>query len=101
MKYKLFIPLNLLQAIAVLPPGLKRQIRTALDEIVQDPQVGKPLRDDLLGCRSYRVGRYRIVYWIHEKRIEVEIIDVGRREIIYERSSVIVRRLPPFGNGPR
>ncbi len=96
MKYKLVIPPNLARAIAALPPDLKRRIRTAMDEIMRDPQVGKPLRGDLLGCRSYRVGRHRIVYWIHEKQIEVEIIDVGRREIIYERSAVIVRQLPPF-----
>ncbi len=57
-------------------------MRAALDDVREDPALGKPLREELEGLRSMRVGRLRIVY--AETRAAVEIVAVGPRRTIYE-----------------
>ena len=92
MKYRLLIPPLVEQTILHLTPRLKRNIRAALEEIREEPHLGKPLKDELRGLWSYRVSRYRIVYRIHHGRIEIQIIDPGPRNLIYERIPEAMRQ---------
>ncbi len=73
-----------------LHPDLKRKLRAALDAIIADPSVGKALRDELSGLRSYRIGRFRLVYRVAGSIIE--IVAVGPRARIYEETWRRVRR---------
>ena len=93
MNYRILIPPFVEKTIAVLPPPLKRKIRAALDEIQEDPRLGKPLEDKLKGLWSYRVSRYRIVYRIHHSRIEIQVLEIGPRSMIYERVIELIKRL--------
>ena len=59
-----------------------------LDDLVgpllENPQrVGKPLRGDLAGLHSARVGAYRIVYEIDEAGRTVRVIYIDHRADIY------------------
>ena len=85
MRYLLFIPPEVEKAVVHFPPPLKRKVRSALQEIQSDPTLGKPLKGPLEGFYSYRVLRYRIVYRILWRKIQIQIIDIGPRNIIYER----------------
>jgi len=69
--------------ISHLPPDLKFQVRSALDVIWEQPESGKPLEDDLAGYRSYRIGKYRLIYRSEADRLVLEA--VGPRSDIYER----------------
>ncbi len=91
MKYRLLIPPHVEQTILHLAPNLKKKIRNALDAIREEPHLGKPLRDELRGLWSYRVSRYRIIYRIHHGRIEIQIIDLGPRCLIYEHVLEVMR----------
>ena len=52
--------------------------------LLEDPQrVGKPLRGDLAGLHSARVGAYRIVYEIDEANRTVRVIYIDHRADIY------------------
>ena len=73
-----------------LHPELKRKVRAALEQILQDPGLGKSLRDDLQGFRSLRVGRFRIIYRAFPTIIE--IITIGPRRTIYEDTLRLIRR---------
>ena len=73
------------ETIIHLPPSLKQKIRCALETLSEDPHLGKPLKDKLKGMWSYRVSRYRIVYRIHHNWIEIQIVAIGQRNLIYER----------------
>ena len=92
MKYKIIIPPLIEEKIRILPPSLKSQIRSGLEAIQEDPHIGKLLKDGLKGLWSYRVNRYRIVYRIDHRVIEIQIIDLGPRTIIYDRILTWVRR---------
>lgn len=75
--------------IRKLHPHLKRKIRAALEEIVHDPTCGKSLKLELAGLRSYRVGRFRIIYRINPEKM-VELVAVGPRKMIYEETYRLV-----------
>lgn len=66
-----------------LPPNLKCQVRSAMDLLEKDLAAGKPLEEELAGHRSYRIGKYRLIYRIEGKRLVLEAI--GPRSDIYER----------------
>ncbi|MBI3313521.1 MAG: type II toxin-antitoxin system RelE/ParE family toxin [Candidatus Omnitrophica bacterium] len=93
MKYTIVIPPLVEKTVRILPPSLKNQIRAGLEAIQENPHIGKPLKDELRGLWSYRVSRYRIVYRIEHRRIEIQVIDLGSRAVIYDRILQWVRRL--------
>jgi len=84
LKYKI----TLLEAVSVkiahLPPPLKQRIREAFDLLCENPFIGQPWKDNLMGLWRYRVSTYRIVYRIHLHEIEVVVIAVGPRSNIYD-----------------
>lgn len=80
MKLFLFTPVK--ERLKNLHPNLKRKMRASLDEILANPHSGKELQDELKGFRTYRVGRFRIIYAINQKGIHV--IGLGPRATIYE-----------------
>jgi len=63
----------------------KSQVEKALDELSAAPQTGKPLKGDLRGYWSYRVGIYRIIYSIKHHEIIVEVLRIQHRKEVYEK----------------
>jgi mRNA interferase RelE/StbE len=59
------------------------RIRKALHFLAKDPHQGKPLRLNLRGNWSYRVGMYRIIYSIEHAKLIVYILEIGHRREIY------------------
>jgi mRNA interferase RelE/StbE len=90
---RLKIPDDIAALIRGLHPDLKRRVRAALADIVDDPNVGKPLRQELAGLRSLRISRLRIIYRAAGNM--VEIVAVGPRRTIYEETWRRMRRRPP------
>ena len=46
-------------------------------------RVGKPLRGDLLGMHSARVGAYRVVYEVNTPGLTVRVIYIDHRADVY------------------
>lgn len=90
---RLKIPDDIAALIRGLHPDLKRRVRAALADIVDDPNVGKPLRQELAGLRSLRISRLRIIY--RAAGSMVEIVAVGPRRTIYEETWRRMRRRRP------
>ena len=82
--YKLRVPDGLAATIRSMHPGLKKKIRDSLETIISDPSSGKVLKDELAGLRSFKVGRFRIIYRIKGK--EIELVSIGPRSRIYEET---------------
>ena len=72
-------------------PQLQRKIRAGLKAIAVEPEAGKSLKDELKGLRSYRVGRFRIIYRLFSKQI-IDIVAIGPRKIIYEETYKMVKK---------
>jgi mRNA interferase RelE/StbE len=53
-----------------------------------DPRtIGKPLEATHKGKWRYKVGDYRILALIEDKKILITVIDIGHRRDIYKKSS--------------
>ncbi len=74
------VPPEVAALVRGLHPVLKRKVRAALQAILDDPYAGKVLCNELQGLRSYRVGRFRIIYRL---RRDVELVAFGPRDAIY------------------
>jgi mRNA interferase RelE/StbE len=89
--YKLRVSGETAEFIRGLHPEIKRKVKAALDIITSDPSMGKSLRMELRGLRSYKVGRFRIIYRNPSKRI-IEIVAVGPRKTIYQETYRLLRK---------
>ena len=89
--YRLRVSDDLAALIRGLHSELKRKVREALVLIVENPALGKPLKRELEGLRSFRVNRFRIIYNLAANR-EVQIIAIGPRDRIYEETARMERR---------
>jgi mRNA interferase RelE/StbE len=96
MRYRLSVPDEIVDFLRSLHPEIKRKIKAALNLIASDPGVGKSLRDELRGLKSFQVGRFRIIYRVTSKRI-IEIVAIGPRKTIYEETYRLLKKPPSAG----
>ena len=89
-QYKLKVSDEVRNFIRRLHPSIKQKVRVALSEILEDQLCGKPLRGELEGLRSFRVGKLRIIY--RQASNIIEIIAIGPRRIIYEETLRLIQR---------
>lgn len=81
--YKIEISPQAKNQLKKLKIKYRLSLSRVIDDLKEDPSLGKPLSRDLLGRYSYRIGVYRIVYRIKVKEKLVEIISAGHRSTIY------------------
>lgn len=62
---------------------LHERIRAAISSLQANPHAGKPLGGRWQGCRSLRVGVYRIIYQIEKSILTIYVLDIGHRREIY------------------
>ena len=93
MRYRLSVSGEIVEFLRSLHPELKRKIKAALNLIAADPDVGKSLRDELRGLKSFKIGRIRIIYKVTSKRI-IEIVAIGPRRTIYEETYRLLKKPP-------
>jgi mRNA interferase RelE/StbE len=70
--------------VARFPPEVKKLIRSAIDELREDPSRGSELVEEFTGYRSLKPKRYRIIYRINEAEAMIEIYHAGHRRDVYE-----------------
>ena len=97
MRYRLRVPDEIVDLLRSLHPEIKRKMKAALDLIASDPGVGKSLRDELRGLKSFKIGRFRIIYKVASKRI-IEIVAIGPRRTIYEETYRLLKKPPAAGS---
>ncbi len=54
-----------------------------LDDLKDDPHLGKPLMRELTRRFSYRIGVYRIIYKVDKNDNIIYILTVGHRSTVY------------------
>jgi mRNA interferase RelE/StbE len=89
--YRLKVPDEVAGLVINLHPHIKRKVRASLKFIQQDPYSGKALKDELRDLRSFRVGRFRIIYRISTQKV-IEIVAVGNRDHIYEETYILIKK---------
>lgn len=90
-QYRLNVPDEVARIVRSLHPGLKRKVKSSLQIILKEPGSGKALKDELAGLRSFRVGRFRIIYRI-SSRNRIDLVALGPRVRIYEETYRILKK---------
>lgn len=81
--YKLILSVSATREIKTLKKRYQDAIIEALEDIRQEPTLGKSLTRGLTGKFAYRVGLYRIIYKINTRDKTVIVISAGHRATIY------------------
>ena len=82
--YRLIISPQAQKELKKIKKAHQLPIRLLIEEIREDPQLGKSLSRDLKGKFSYRLGVYRIIYKINKKDQIINIFSVGHRSKVYD-----------------
>ena len=82
-EYQLYFTEQAKKNLALLPSFIYQRAVKALEVIRKNPLAGKPLKGELEGIRSYRIGDYRILYQIESKKIIIIILTIGHRKEVY------------------
>jgi len=77
--------------IAKLPPEVKKSVRSAIDELREDPYQGSELAGEFTGYRSLKIRRYRIIYRLNDDESFLEIYHVGHRRDVYETLRLLLQ----------
>ncbi|PIR86671.1 MAG: plasmid stabilization protein [Candidatus Harrisonbacteria bacterium CG10_big_fil_rev_8_21_14_0_10_49_15] len=84
MAYAVIVHAQASKAIGKLPTRIRTRVFQALCVLVDSPFIGKKLAGKLENEYSYRLGSYRIIYQILQKKLIVIVLDVGPRGGIYK-----------------
>ena len=61
----------------------KIRIGKKLEDLKNNPELGKPLTGNLSGLWSLRIGKYRLIYQIKNQELVIFILDLGHRKNVY------------------
>ncbi|MBM4054844.1 MAG: type II toxin-antitoxin system RelE/ParE family toxin [Planctomycetes bacterium] len=91
------VPDSVAELMRNMHPHLKKKIKASLQSIISDPYLGKALKDELAGLRSFRVSRFRIIYRISDEKL-IETVVIGPRERIYEDTLRLLKKNEDIGD---
>ncbi|MBU0953607.1 MAG: type II toxin-antitoxin system RelE/ParE family toxin [Nanoarchaeota archaeon] len=83
-RYEVLVTRRFQKSFKTLDHETQSRIKKTLPSLASDPSLGKPLHGPLKLKRSLRVGKYRVVYEVDEKRKVVTLFGVGPRKGIYD-----------------
>jgi len=90
MRYAVRAPASLAGLIGGLHPQIKRKLRASLETLAREPRSGKPLKRELVGLWSLRIGKFRLIYRMAQSR-RLELVAFGPREQIYEETLRLIK----------
>ncbi len=85
-RYQISIQRDALRALAKLDKPIRRRVQAAIDRLGEIPRpAGVKALAGHSGLLRLRVADYRVIYQVHDGRLEVLVIDLGHRREIYRR----------------
>lgn len=61
----------------------QERIGKKIEDLKENPHLGKPLVGRLSGLWKLRVGKYRVIYKIVQNKLLILVLDIGYRKNIY------------------
>lgn len=62
---------------------VRMRVAQAIAKLASDPSIGKRLKAELKDYRSFRVGDYRVIYFVRKRLVQIEMIRVAHRKEAY------------------
>lgn len=67
-----------------MPKPHQKRVIERIEDLSKNPFLGKPLKGELKGLWSLRIGEYRVIYTIDKSNKEVRIYVIGHRKKVYK-----------------
>lgn len=77
------VALKFLERMERSNKNISQRIIRAVDSLSVNPSIGKKLSGELADFRSLRVGEYRVLYIIIEKRVLIQVVKITHRREVY------------------
>jgi len=61
----------------------RQNIAEVIEELKENPSIGKSLNRNLTGRFVYKIGVYRVIYKVSKEDGKVYILTVGHRSTVY------------------
>lgn len=81
--YRLIVTPRAQKNLKDIKKAYQSAVKLALEDIKENPLIGKPLSRQLNGKYSYRVSVYRILYKINHQDQLITILSARHRGIVY------------------
>jgi mRNA interferase RelE/StbE len=82
--YRLIPTREFLKNLERLDIQTNQRIISSIEDLSGNPFLGKPLRGELKGLYSLRIGKYRVIYSVDTKRQEIVLHAAKHRSKVYE-----------------
>lgn len=83
-KYKIEYAKGIVKDLKKLPRDVVTGALKIIEEdLAIDPKKGRPLVGPYKGLWKYRIGDYRIIYSIEEKRLVIFVLRIRHRKDVY------------------
>ena len=81
MQYQLKTDKKTRASINRLPGHIRQRIKRVLNDLRTDPRptIAAEMRGDLAGHYRIKLGEWRIVYWIDDEILIIELLKVGKK----------------------
>ena len=85
MSYQILFEKASIKSLSKLPAEAQVKIVEAIENLSENPRPNGSKK--LEGREGYRIriGDYRVIYLINDKKITVLILDIGKRKEIYKK----------------
>jgi len=83
VRYSLQIKQSALKELQRLAKPDRQRLIEAIDQLMENPHVGKLLKGEFSGLRRIRAGDYRVIYEINEGQVLVLVVRVAHRKQVY------------------
>jgi mRNA interferase RelE/StbE len=81
--YSLKIKQSAFKEIQRLGKADRKRLVEAIDNLTDNPHVGKLLKGEFSGLRRIRIGSFRVIYEINEGEILILVLRVAHRKKVY------------------
>ena len=92
--YEVSLERNAVKALRRVPAKTRQRIVAAIDALAGEPRPhGHKTLDAKKKLYRVRVGRYRVVYQVHDDRLVVLVVRLGDRKDVYARLNELRKSL--------
>lgn len=81
--YKIKLTAKAKRELKKLSQEDKLSIGESIEELKEDPLIGKSLDRELIRRYAYRIGVFRIVYLVNQKDKIITVLTAGYRRTVY------------------
>ena len=93
MSYEIIFHPSAFRELDKLPKAARERLAKAVDNLVEESRPQGAVKLTSADAYRIRVGTYRVVYAIRDKRLVILIVKVGHRREIYGEIEMIKQRL--------